>query len=114
MAPVSLVSSKIPKLALFTFLFNFKWKYIRNGCQPKVASHVSHVSLPQMQTPPGCRPNWMHTPLPWIQTPNPLDAEPPHPAPRCRHPPGHMTCDACWEKPPPPNPVDRMTDACGK
>ena len=28
------------------------------------------------------------------------------------YPPGHVTCDACWEANTPPPPVDRMTDAC--
>ena len=43
--------------------------------------------------PPGGRPPWMQTPL---------DADPP----------GHVTCDACWEANHPPFPVNRIIDAC--
>ena len=28
------IFSKLPKLALLAFLYNFKWKQIKNSCQP--------------------------------------------------------------------------------
>ena len=42
----------------------------------------------------------------------PLDVDPPLDADPLwmQTPPGHVTCDACWEATPPH--VDRMTDAC--
>ena len=55
--------------------------------------------------PPGCRPLWRQTPR--CRTP-PLGCRPPPDAdpsctdedlPGCR-PPGHVTCDACWETTP--------------
>ena len=70
---------------------------------------VGRIPPPRMQTKPGCRP----------------------PSSTASRPPGHVTCGACWEakpldagqvtchacweanqQPPPPTPVDRMTDTC--
>ena len=55
------------------------------------------VDLP----PAGCRLPPPDTDPTWIQTTPSLDA----------NPPGHVTCDACWEVNPLP-PVNRMTDRC--
>ena len=43
---------------------------------------------------PGCRPPWRQSP--WMQTP--LEA---YPLPLDADPPGHVTCDVCWEANPP-------------
>ena len=45
---------------------------------------------PPEADPPGYRP-------PWTQTL--LKAESPEGRPLDAHPPGHVTCDACWEAP---------------
>ena len=68
---------------------------------------VSRRSQGGLSSPPGGR-----TPpaYPWRQTtPPPPDADCPT---LDEDPPGHVTCDACWEVTPHPHPrtVDRMTD----
>ena len=77
-----------------------KQEYILVGCILPTCwlySVVSHVS-------PGGLPN------PLLDADPPLDAEPPWmQTPLEAEPPGHVTCDACWEANPP---VGRMTDAC--
>ena len=86
----------------------FSWlqECIPVGCVPPACwlyPIVSHVSRGGGSAPhPDSDPLWMQPPLdanPQRQTPLPTDATPP---PRCR-PPGHVTCDACWEanRPPP-------------
>ena len=66
--------------------------YVLPACWPY--PKVSHVSRgrglpnPQEAGPLGCRPHPRRQ-TPWMQTPP-------------GHPPGHVTCDACWKSTPPP------------
>ena len=86
------------------------WRPPPSGCRP----------LPLDADPfPRFRPNpsdadplpWLQTPSTWMQTLLHLDA---NPSPWVQNPPpGHVTCDACWEANSPPLDVCHVTcDAC--
>ena len=89
--------------------FHIEWQKVQHG-------GTCHLGSLRLKTAPRCRP-----PPSLMQTPHPLDTNfPPHeyrpcpplnaypapperrpPPPGCR-PPGHVTCDTCWEANNPP------------